>query len=63
MITPQERRRLVLERDRRRKRIAKIEMRNHESKSVAWNMLPVKVLVPWHVDEWGCRARTVGNEA
>lgn len=34
-----------------------------DSGTTAWNMKPAAVLVPWHTDEQGCRARTVGNES
>lgn len=52
----------------RERRRAAVEQRKREHLERIWRdvntgfdrMPPTKVMVPWHVDETGCRARTVG---
>lgn len=54
----EQRRRELLERERVRAR------KSFDSGHIAWSTLPeTRVLTGWHVDEQGCRARTVGNES
>lgn len=58
-LSPNERRSLTAKKNAEKKR-AILDRQRRDYQSTMGHMPAARVLIAWHVDETGCRARTVG---